>query len=78
MSASANPLALLEGETSVPFADSEPAPCNCDQSRALAAELAIVKAQRDYLIAFCDPREIRAMQVELAAEHGEPASGEAG
>lgn len=43
--------------------------CGCDDSKALAAELAVVKAERDYLLRFADPKEVRAMQVELAAEH---------
>lgn len=52
-----------------------PLPCNCDQSRSLAAELAVVKAERDYLLAFTDPKERLMMQRELAAEH-ESTSGE--
>lgn len=46
----------------------ERAPCGCDDSKALTAELAKVTRERDYLLQFCDPKEARAMQVELAAE----------
>lgn len=44
------------------------APCNCDESKALAAELAVVKRERDYLAEFADPKELAAMRRELAAE----------
>lgn len=57
-------------EPEFPVAAPAPDACNCDDSLTLRSELAVVKAQRDYLIAFASPAEVRAMQVELAAEHG--------
>ena len=44
------------------------APCNCDDSLELRAELAIVKRERDYLLQFADPKDIAQMRRELAAE----------
>lgn len=55
-----------------------PEVCNCEEAQALRAELTIVKAQRDYLVQFADPKELMAMERDLAAEHGELASGETG
>jgi hypothetical protein len=63
-----NPTAPMPGYGRAAASPERP-PCNCDESKALAAELAIVKAERDYLLRFADPKEVRAMQVELAAEH---------
>lgn len=42
--------------------------CGCDESLALRAELATVRAERDYLIAFCDASELIQMRRHLAAE----------
>lgn len=42
--------------------------CACDDSLAAREELAKVKAERDYLLTFADPKEIAQMRRELAAE----------
>jgi hypothetical protein len=43
--------------------------CGCDEANRLRAELAIVTAERDYLLEFADPKEVRAMRLELADDH---------
>lgn len=43
--------------------------CACDESTALRAELAVVKAERDYLAGMADPSDLRVMRQELAKEH---------
>lgn len=39
--------------------------CGCEESLALRAELATVRAERDYLLAFHDATEIRQMRADL-------------
>lgn len=43
-------------------------PCNCDDTIALRAELAIVTAERDYLAGMADPSDLRTMRQELARD----------
>jgi hypothetical protein len=43
--------------------------CGCDEAKRLRAELAIVTAERDYMLTGLDPSEVRVMRQELAKEH---------
>jgi hypothetical protein len=43
--------------------------CGCDEAKRLQAELAIVTAERDYMLTGLDPSEVRVMRQELAKEH---------
>ena len=44
------------------------APCNCDDSLELRAELAVVKRERDYLAGMASAEDLRVMRQELAKE----------
>jgi hypothetical protein len=43
--------------------------CGCDESKRLRAELAVVTAERDYMLTGLDPNEVRVMRQELSKEH---------
>lgn len=45
------------------------AKCGCDEANQLRAELAVVTAERDYLLTGVDLSELRVMRQELGKAH---------